>query len=58
MSNYSGGPDEFPPASAWISFEDMWALNLPNIQQSCTWLDSGSDNTDEQNQEIYAGDPK
>ncbi|KAK5175766.1 uncharacterized protein LTR77_000906 [Saxophila tyrrhenica] len=50
---YQGDESNFPDASKWVSFEDMWTANLPNMQTSCSALDIGSDNTDEDNQYIY-----
>lgn len=50
---YSGGPEQFPPSSKWVSFEQMWLTNLPNVQKACGWLKEGEDNTDAQNQDIF-----
>ena len=50
---YQGGPTEFPDASKWISFGDMWNNNLPNIQKSCGWLGYPPDNTVEQNAYLF-----
>jgi hypothetical protein len=43
---YTGGPARFPDASQWVSFQDMWNANLPNIQKSCGWLGYPPDNSD------------
>lgn len=50
---YEGGPNNFPDASKWISFQDMWNNNLPNIQKSCGWLGYPPDNTAEQNAYLF-----
>lgn len=50
---YQGDESNFPPATSWISFEDMWAANLPLMQTSCSALGEGSDNTDTINNYIY-----
>ena len=50
---YFGGPQNFPPSTAWVDFETMWQTNLPGIQKSCTWLKMGEDNTLQESQYIY-----
>lgn len=42
---YQGNASNFPPASRWVSFDDMWTANLDTFKYSCGWLDRGADNT-------------
>ena len=42
---YSGDASAFPASSEWISFEDMWKINLPGIRTSCSALGEGKDNS-------------
>ena len=41
----SGPATNFPNQTRWISFEDMWAINLHTLQTSCKTLGYGSDNS-------------
>lgn len=50
---YSGPASSFPPATTWISFENMWTSNLPSMQTSCSALHAGEDNTIAQIADIY-----
>ncbi len=50
---YQGDETNFPPATAWISFEDMWKNNYANMQTACSSLKEGSDNSDSEMQYIY-----
>jgi hypothetical protein len=50
---YSGTWQNFPTPDKWISFEDMWAGNLYNIQNACRNLKAGKNNGDKDNQYIY-----
>lgn len=50
---YTGGPQNFPLSSEWVSFHDMWQANLPNIQKSCSVLGYGDDDTASETQDIY-----
>ncbi|KAF3921021.1 hypothetical protein AA313_de0200378 [Arthrobotrys entomopaga] len=43
---YSGGPENFPSQSQWISFDAMFNANIPLMKQSCGWNNWGPDNTD------------
>ena len=42
---YTGGPSQFPDSSRWVSFQNMWNANLPNIKKSCGWLGYSPDNS-------------
>lgn len=42
---YSGPADQFPNATDWISFEDMWAGNLHFFKNSCHANHFGKDQT-------------
>ena len=50
---YEGGPDNFPPATTWVNFEDMWNANKPIMLQACGWLKMGKETTEEQTEYIY-----
>lgn len=50
---YHGDASNFPPKERWISFDKMWTANLNTFQNSCGWLDEGSNNTPEMIQDIY-----
>jgi hypothetical protein len=50
---YQGNASNFPAASKWVSFEDMWTANLDTFKYSCGWLNRGPDNTPEIIQDIY-----
>ncbi|KAK4495003.1 hypothetical protein PRZ48_013330 [Zasmidium cellare] len=52
---YQGDASKFPNNTLWISFEDMWNNNVNNIQQSCGWLKYGTDDSDQEIQNIYNG---
>ncbi|EPS35518.1 hypothetical protein H072_11073 [Dactylellina haptotyla CBS 200.50] len=45
---FTGGPENFPSQSQWISFEAMFQANIPLMKQSCGWNNWGPDNTDRQ----------
>jgi len=42
---YSGNWTNFPNASDWVSFSDMWSGNLHTLQTSCETLGDGSNNS-------------
>jgi len=42
---YSGPSTNFPPASSWVSFENMWAGNLYTLQHACKNLNAGDDDS-------------
>ena len=50
---YTGGPSKFPDPSQWVSFQNMWNANLPNIKQSCQWLGYPPDNSDLDNAYLF-----
>lgn len=42
---YSGNWTNFPNASDWVSFSDMWSNNLHTLQTSCEILGDGKNNS-------------
>ncbi|KAK0947482.1 hypothetical protein LTR29_001090 [Friedmanniomyces endolithicus] len=49
---YQGVASNFPPASAWVSFEDMWNSNLQIFKTSCKANNHGPNNSDQIIQDI------
>lgn len=50
---YQGDASNFPDASKWISFKEMWNANLNTLQHSCEWLDVGKNNSPDMIQQIF-----
>ena len=43
----------WPSSSQWLSFDELWALNLPTLKQSCTqYSGSPENNSDQENDQI------
>ncbi|KAK3670076.1 hypothetical protein LTR78_010016 [Recurvomyces mirabilis] len=51
---YSGTADQFPNPDKWISFQDLWNGNLYAMKHACKNLKVGKDNSDKDNEYIYA----
>jgi hypothetical protein len=52
---YSGGWQNYPDESKWVSFNSMWEANQSLINQGCSSVGASPENTPEQTQAIHDG---
>ncbi|KAK5720130.1 hypothetical protein LTR15_007403 [Elasticomyces elasticus] len=50
---YQGVATNFPDASKWVSFTDLWTANQESFKKSCKQNKHGPNNSDKMIQEIY-----